>query len=76
MSLVCVFRLPLALDFTHKKDPVDTKKLQLASQVLTNAVLSILITAPFRAVGIYRGGPRLLGIVVPRPQGSAASSYN
>jgi hypothetical protein len=66
----------LALDFTHKEDPVDTKKLEVASQVLIIAVLSILITAPFGAVGIYRGGPRLLGTVVPRTQGSAASSHN
>jgi len=39
-------------------------------------VLSILITAPFGAVGIYRGGPCLLGTVVPWTQGSAASSHN
>jgi len=66
----------VALDFTHKEDPVDTNKLELASQILTIAVLSILITAPFRAVGIYRGGPRLLGTVVPWTKGSAASSHN
>jgi len=76
MSLVCVFRLPLALHFTHKEDPVDTKKLELASQVLTIAVLSNLITAPFGAVGIYRGGPHLPGTDVPQTQGSAASSHN
>ncbi|GFG39584.1 hypothetical protein Cfor_01014 [Coptotermes formosanus] len=63
---------PVALDFARKEDPADAKKLELASQVLTIAVLSILITAPFGAVGIHIAGPRLLGRV--RTQESATTS--
>lgn len=35
-------------------------KIMLAEQVLTVAVLSILLTAPIGAIGILAGGPRLL----------------
>jgi hypothetical protein len=65
---------PVALDFARKEDPVDTSKLELASQVLTIAVLSILVTAPIGAVGIHVAGPRLLGKTVPQPVDNAANS--
>jgi hypothetical protein len=64
----------VALDFARKEDPVDISKLELASQVLTIAVLSILITAPIGAVGIYIAGPRLLGRTVPQTVDNAANS--
>lgn len=58
----------MALDFARKEDPLDNSKLELASQVLTIAVLSILVTAPVGAVGIYIAGPRMLGRLVPPTQ--------
>lgn len=65
---------PVALDLARTEDPQDTRKLELASQVLTIAVLSILVTAPLGALGIYIAGPRLLGRVVKQTQGDAANS--
>ncbi|XP_069698459.1 sodium/hydrogen exchanger 9B2-like [Periplaneta americana] len=55
---------PVALDLARKQE-ADIATQQLASQVLTIAVLSILITAPVGAVGIYLAGPRLLGRLAP-----------
>jgi hypothetical protein len=65
----------VALDFARKEDPADTKKLEMASQVMTIAVLPILINdPPFGVVDIYIGGPHVLSKVVPSTQGSAANS--
>lgn len=41
------------------------------SQVLTIAVLSILITAPIGAIGLSLAGPRFLTKDVPRPSKNA-----
>lgn len=53
---------PVALDLAEKMEADDTVK-GYASQVLTIAVISIIITAPLGAIGIYLSGPRLLGRV-------------
>jgi hypothetical protein len=64
---------PVALDLARTENPQDTRKLELASHVLTIAVLSILVTAPLGAVGIHIAGPRLLGRVVQQPQDDDAN---
>ncbi|GLG92554.1 Mitochondrial sodium/hydrogen exchanger NHA2 [Gryllus bimaculatus] len=53
---------PVALDLAEKWHS-DEIVLGYASLVLTIAVLSIIITAPLGAIGIYIAGPRLLGKV-------------
>ncbi|XP_034251422.1 sodium/hydrogen exchanger 9B1-like [Thrips palmi] len=51
---------PVALDLA-RSDQLDVDgRIQLAEQVLTVAVLSILLTAPLGAIGILGAGPRLL----------------
>jgi hypothetical protein len=64
---------PVALDLARAENPQDTSKLELASQVLTIAVLSILVTAPLGAIGMHIAGPRLLGRVVQEAQSDAAN---
>ncbi|PSN56735.1 Sodium/hydrogen exchanger 9B2 [Blattella germanica] len=54
----------VALDLARKTD-ADEGVVTLASQVLTIAVLSILITAPIGAIGIFLTGPKLLGRLAP-----------
>ncbi|KDR07659.1 hypothetical protein L798_02812 [Zootermopsis nevadensis] len=56
----------VVVDFARKEDPVDVDKSELASQVLTIAVLYILLTGTFGAVGICVAGPRLLQRTVPQ----------
>lgn len=51
---------PVALDLARYVQSDANVKIQLAEQVLTIAVLSILITAPIGAIGILQGGPHLL----------------
>ncbi|XP_068084863.1 sodium/hydrogen exchanger 9B2 isoform X2 [Anabrus simplex] len=63
---------PVALDLARKKGE-DASIVEYASQVLTIAVLSILLTAPVGAVGIYLAGPRLLNRVRHPPQGKDVS---
>jgi NhaP-type Na+/H+ or K+/H+ antiporter len=49
---------PIALDFAREKENLRDK--ELATLVLTIAVLSILITAPLGAIAIAMTGPKLL----------------
>jgi NhaP-type Na+/H+ or K+/H+ antiporter len=49
---------PIALDFAREKE--DLRDKELATLVLTIAVLSILITAPLGAIAISTTGPKLL----------------
>jgi hypothetical protein len=63
----------VALDLARAENAQDIRKLELASQVLTIAVLSILVTAPLGAIGIHIAGPRLLGRAVQQAQGDAAN---
>lgn len=45
-----------------------------ARDILTIAVLSILITAPVGAIGISIGGPRLLSTDIPKSRAKAQKS--
>jgi NhaP-type Na+/H+ or K+/H+ antiporter len=61
---------PIALDFVREKgDPRDK---ELATLVLTIAVLSILITAPLGAIAISMTGPKLLN----KSQNSEVTQFN
>ncbi|XP_046681985.1 sodium/hydrogen exchanger 9B2-like isoform X2 [Homalodisca vitripennis] len=51
---------PLPLTMVQAQNPVPASDLDMASQILTVAVLSILITSPLGAIGTTIGGPRLL----------------
>lgn len=56
---------PQALDMVRKMSDPLAADLQRGEEVLTVAVLSILITAPLGAVGASLAGPRLLAKVPP-----------
>lgn len=55
---------PVALDIA-KKEAEHKDVIPWAQNVLTIAVLSILVTAPIGAIGISLGGPRLLSTELP-----------
>lgn len=51
---------PLALDMAKRATNPDPQLIHVGEQILTLAVLSILITAPLGSVSILALGPRLL----------------
>lgn len=56
---------PIALDMALRHENM-TSVVPYARDILTIAVLSILITAPIGAIGIAVGGPRLLSTDKPQ----------
>lgn len=57
---------PDALDMVRRGDNPSQVDIDRGEQVLTIAVLSILVTAPLGSIGITLGGPRLLSAEDPR----------
>jgi len=50
----------VALDTANQQDPVSEDQVKYGQQILTIAVLSIMLTAPIGAAAIAFGGPKLL----------------
>lgn len=62
---------PEALDMVRREPNPAEEDLIRGSQILTIAVLSILITAPIGAIGLSLAGPRFLSKDLPRPPKNA-----
>lgn len=62
---------PEALDMVRREPNPEEEDLIRGSQILTIAVLSILITAPVGAIGLSLAGPRFLTKDPPRPSKNA-----
>lgn len=59
---------PEPLDMVRREDNPAEENIIRGSQILTIAVLSILITAPIGAIGLTLAGPRFLAKATPQSQ--------